>query len=172
MFRVRRLFNSISQRDFKKKRFHPLTKLVVVLFFFGFDGLAWERHGFLYPWFSFLPMSSCKEVFSSILLTLIGCFFFTNLGWIILFNIFFRFSTVYSLSIGGRYAIWINSLFFFLYMIIGIVSFLVFLFLLLWRAKNFFFLHLRILLDPLRMPFWVERVLGVCSTPDLYTISL
>src|SRR3954463_14852311 len=88
MFRVRRLFNSISQRDLKKKRFHPLTKLVVVLFFFGFDGLAWERHGFLYPWFSFLSMSPCKKVFSSILLALIGCFFFTNLGRIILFSIF------------------------------------------------------------------------------------
>src|SRR3954463_1762770 len=100
MFRVRRLFNSISQRDLKKKRFHPLTKLVVVLFFFGFDGLAWERHGFLYPWFSFLTMSSCQEFFSCILLALIGCFFFTNLGWIILLSIFFRFSIVFSLNIG------------------------------------------------------------------------
>src|ERR1043165_7867364 len=98
---------------------------------------------------------SCKEVFSSILLALIGCFFFTNLGWIILFNIFFRFSTVFSLSIGGRYAVWINSLFFFFYWIIRMVSFLVFLFLLvlLWRNNIFFFPHLRILLDPLRMPF-------------------
>src|ERR1041384_2771613 len=119
-------------------------------------------------------MSSFKEVFSSILLVLIGCFFFTNLGWIILFSIFFRFSTAYSLSIGGRYVVWINSLFFFFYRIIGIVSFHVFLFLLLllWRANNFFFLHLRILLDPLRMPLWIERVLGVCATPGLYTISL
>src|SRR3954467_15241843 len=31
-----------------------------------------------------------------------------------------------------------------------------FLFLLLWRANNFFLLHLRILLDPLWMPFWIE----------------
>src|ERR1041385_2227549 len=147
----------MSQRNLKKKRFHPLTKLVVVLFFFGFDGLAWERHGFLYPWFSFLPMYPCKKVFSSILLALIGCFFFTNLGWIIPFSIFFRFSTVFSLSIGCRYAVWINSLFFFFYRIIGIVSFLVFLLLLLWRANNFFFLHLRILFDPLWMPFRSEE---------------
>src|ERR1041385_8881351 len=142
----------MSQRNLKKKRFHPLTKLVVVLVFFGFDGLAWERHGFLYPWFSLLPVSPCKEVFSSMLLALIGCFFFTNLGWIILFGIFFRSSTVFSLSIGCRYAVWIHSLFFFFYRIIGIVSFLVFLFLLLLLlrlgANNFFFLHLRILLDP------------------------
>src|SRR3954471_5873118 len=122
-------------------------------------------------------MSSCNEVFSSILLALVRCFFFSNLRWIILFSIFFRFDTVFSLSIGGRYAVWINNMFFFNYRIIGIVSFLVFLFLLLlllllWRANNFFFLDLRILLDPLWMPFWVERVLGVCSTPGLYTISL
>src|SRR3954463_4472852 len=160
--------------NLKKKRFHPLTKLVVVLFFFGFDGLAREGHGFLCPSFLFLPMSSCKEVFSSILLALVRCFFFSNLGWIILFNIFFRFNTIFSLSIRGRYAVWINSRFFFFYGIIGIVRFLVFLFLLLllWRANNFFFLHLRILPDPLWMPFWIERVLGVCSTPCLYTISL
>src|ERR1044072_6325181 len=107
-------------------------------------------------------MSSCNEVFSSVLLALIRCFFFSNLRWIILFSVFFRFSTVFSLSIGGRYAVWIDSLFFFFYRIIGIVSFLVFLFLvllLLWRANNFFFLHLRILLDPLWVPFWIERVL-------------
>src|SRR3954471_13554278 len=105
---------------------------------------------------------------------LIRCFFFSNLGWIILFSIFFRFGTVFSLSIGGRYAVWINNRFYFFYRIIGIVSFLVSLLflLLLWKANNFFFLHLRILLDPLRMPFWIERVLGVCSTPGLYTISL
>src|SRR4051812_43896658 len=158
----------------KKKRFYPLTKLVVVLFFFGFDRLTWKGHGFLYPWFSFLPMSSCKEVFSCILLALIRCFFFSNLRWIILFSIFFRFSTVFSLSIGGRYVVWINNRFFFFYRIIGIVSFFVFLFLLLllWRTNNFFFLHLRIFLDPLRMPFWIERVLGVRYTPGLYTISL
>src|SRR3954471_20549773 len=41
--------------NLKKKRFHPLTKLVVVLFFFGFDGLAWEGHRFLYPWFRSFP---------------------------------------------------------------------------------------------------------------------
>src|SRR3954470_4758581 len=119
-------------------------------------------------------MSSCKEVFSSVLFALIRCFFFANLRWIILFSIFFRFSTVFSLSIGGRYAVWINNLFFFFYRIIGIVSILVFLLLLLllWRANNFFFLHLRILLDPLWMPFWIESVLGVCSTPGLYTASL
>src|SRR4051812_20163409 len=64
----------------KKKRFHPLTKLVVVLFFLSFDGLAWKWHGFLYPWFTLLPMSSCKEFFSGILLTLVRCFFFSNSG--------------------------------------------------------------------------------------------
>src|SRR3954471_20691537 len=97
-----------------------------------------------------------------------------NLRWIILLSIFFRFSTVYSLNIRGRYAVWINRMFFFFYRIIGIVSFLVFLFLLLllWGANNFFFMYLRILLDPLRIPFWIKRVLGVCSTPGLYTISL
>src|SRR3954469_9888212 len=141
----------MSSRDLKKKRFHPLTELVVVLFFFGFDGLTWKGHGFLYPWFSFLPVYFGKEVFSGVILTLIRCFFFSNLRWIILFSIFFRFSTVFSLSIGGRYAIRINNMFFFNYRIIGIVSFLVFLFLLLlvWRANNIFFFHLRILLDPL-----------------------
>src|SRR3954465_5111762 len=112
----------MSQRNLKKKRFHPLTKLVVVLFFFGFERLTWKGHGFLYPWFSFLPMSSCKEVFSSIVLALIRCFFFSNLRWIIFFSIFFRFSTVFGLSIGGRYAIWINNMSFFFYKIIGIVS--------------------------------------------------
>src|ERR1041384_6727954 len=139
--------------------FHPLTKLFVVLFFFGFERLTWKGHGFLHPWFSFLSMSSCNEVFSSVLLALVRCFFFSNLGWIILFSIFFRFSTVFSLSIGGRYDVWINNLFFFFYRIIGLVSFLMFLFifLLLWRANNVFFLHLRILLDPLWMSFWVER---------------
>src|SRR3954471_11006564 len=39
-------------------------------------------------------------------------------------------------------------------------------------ANNFFFLQLRILLDSLRIPPGIERVLGVCSTPSLYTISL
>src|SRR3954469_16647114 len=90
------------------------------------------------------------------------------------FSAYFRFNTVFSLSIGGRYAVRINNLFFFFYWIIGIVSFLVFLFLflLIWRVNNFFSLHLRILIDPLQMPLWIERVLGVCSTPGLYTISL
>src|SRR3954462_13879403 len=128
----------------KKKRFHPLTKLVVVLFFFGFERLTWKGHGFLHPWFSFLPMSSCNVVLSNVLLALVRCFFFSNLRWIILFSIFFRFGTVFSLSIGGRYVVWINiRFFFFFYRIIGIVSFRVFLFLLLllWRANNFFFLH-------------------------------
>src|SRR3954463_6707418 len=102
------------------------------------------------------------QVFSSVLLALIRCFFFSNLRWIILFSVFFRFSTVFSLNIGGRYVVWMNNMFFFFYRIIGIVSFLVFLLiLLLWRSNNFFFLHLRILLDPLRMPLWIERVL-VC----------
>src|SRR4051812_13942273 len=98
-------------------------------------------------------MSCCNEVFSSVFLALLRCFFFSNLRWIILFSIFFRFGTVFSLSIGGRYVVWINSKFFFNYRIIGIVSFLVFIFLLLllWRANKFFFLHLIILLDPLRM---------------------
>src|SRR4051812_15785043 len=59
IFGIRWQLNSISQRNLKKKRFHPLTELVVVLFFFGLDGLARERHGLLYPWFSFLSMSSC-----------------------------------------------------------------------------------------------------------------
>src|SRR3954463_5106800 len=74
-------------------------------------------------------------------LRLSGTYSSQNLGWIILLCIFFRLSTVYSLSIGGRYVVWINSLSFFFYRIIGIVSFLVFLLLLLpWRANNFFFL--------------------------------
>src|SRR3954464_6683283 len=79
IFRVRRYLNSISQRNLKKKRFHPLTKLVVVLFFFGFERLTWNGHGFLHPWFSFLPMSSFNEVFSSVLLAHVRCFFFLNL---------------------------------------------------------------------------------------------
>src|SRR3954469_9164985 len=103
----------MSSRDLKKKRFHPLTKLVVVLFFFGFNGLTWKGHGFLHQWFSFLTVSSCKEVFFSIFLALCRCFFFSNLRWIILLSIFFRFSTVFSLSIGGGYAVWINNMFFF-----------------------------------------------------------
>src|ERR1041385_4145473 len=108
-----------------------------MLFFFSFERLTWKGHVFLYPWFSFLPMSSCDEVFSTVLLTLIRCFFFSNLRWIILFSIFFRFNTVFSLSIRGRYVVWVNNMFFLFYRIIGIVGFLVFLFLLLllWRAN-------------------------------------
>src|SRR3954463_14311434 len=48
-----------------------------------------------------------------------------------------------------------------------------FFFFLLGRANNLvFYLHLIILLDPLRMPLRIERVLGVCSTPSFYTISM
>src|SRR3954468_22577699 len=108
-----------------------------MLFFFGFERLTWKGHGFLYPWFSFLPMSSCDKIFSSVFLAFVGCFFFSNFGWIILFTILLRLNTVFSLSIRGRYTIWI----------IGIVSFYVLL-LFLWRTNNLFFLHLRILLDP------------------------
>src|ERR1043165_3664756 len=119
-------------------------------------------------------MSSCNEVFSSVLVALVRCFFFSNLRWIVLFSIFFRFNTFFSLNIGGRYVVWINNRFFINYRIIRIVSLLAFLLLLLllWGANNFFFLHLRILLDPLRMPLRIERVLGVCSTPGFYTIIL
>src|ERR1041385_4605167 len=138
--------------NLKKKRFHPLTKLIVMFFFFSFERLTWKGHGFLYPWFSFLPMSSCDKIFSSVFLAFVGFFFFLNFGWIILFNILFRLSNVFSLSIGGRYTIWI----------IGIVSFFVLL-ILLRRAKNFFFLYLRILLDPLRMPLRIERILSAGS---------
>src|ERR1041385_6056918 len=99
-----------------------------MLFFFGFERLTWKGHGFLHPWFSFLPMSSCDEVFSSVILAFVGCFFFSNFGWIILFTILFRLSTVFSLSIGVRYTI----------CIIGIVSFFVLL-LLLRRTNNFFY---------------------------------
>src|SRR3954465_14541819 len=106
--------------NLKKKRFQPLTKLIVMLFFFGFERLAWKGHGFLYPWFSFLPMSSCDDVFSSVFLAFIWCFFFSDFRWIILFNSLFQFNIVFSLSIGGRYTIWI----------IGIVSFFVLLLLL------------------------------------------
>src|SRR4051812_32343618 len=120
-----------------------------MLFFFSFERLTWKGHGFLYPCLSFLPMSSCDKIFSSVFLAFVGCFFFSNFGWIILFTILFRISTIFSLSIRGRYTIWI----------IGIVSFFVLL-LLLRRANNFFFLYLRILIDPLRMPFQIERILS------------
>src|SRR6187401_3142232 len=149
--------NSISQRDLKKKRFNPLTKLIVMLFFFGFDGLTWKGHGFLHPWFSFLPMFSCDEVFFSVPLTFVRCFFFSNFRRIILFIILtLRFSTVFSLSIGDRYTVGLNSWFFICNRVIRIVSLLMFL-LFLWRANDFFFLHFRILLDSLRMPLWIKR---------------
>src|SRR3954464_10351452 len=105
--------------------FHPLTKLIVMLFFFSLYRLTWKGHGFLHPWFSFLPISSCDKIFSSVFLAFVGCLFFSNFGWIILFTILFRLSTIFSLSIGSRYTIWI----------IGIVNFFVLL-LLLWRSNN------------------------------------
>src|SRR4051812_6924852 len=143
-----------------------------MLFFFGFERLTWKGHGFLYPWFYFLPMSSCNEVFSSILLAFVGCFFFSHLGRIILLLVLFGLNIIFSFSIGGRYAIRVSSRFFIGNGIIGVVSFLVLLLLfILWRANNLvFYLHLRILLDPLRMPLGIERVLG--STPSFYTISM
>src|SRR3954468_3572229 len=147
-----------------------------MLFFFRFEGLTWKGHGFLYPWFSFLPMSSCDEVFSRVLLAFIRCFFFSNFGWIILLHVlFFRIGTVFCFSIRGRYAVRINSWLFTCNRIIGIVSLLVFLLLLflLWRANSLvFFLHLRILLDPLWVPLRIKWVLGVCSTPCFNSISL
>src|SRR4051812_39238279 len=115
-----------------------------MLIFFGFERLTWKGHGFLYPWFSFLPMSSCDEVFSGILLTFIGCFFFSHLGRIILLLILFGLSTVFSLIIESRYDVRVNSGFFTCNRIIGVVSFLVFLLLIiiLWRANNLvFYLH-------------------------------
>src|SRR4051812_42100445 len=98
-----------------------------MLFFFGFERLAWEGHGFLHPWFSFLPMSSCDEVFSSIPLALVRCFFFLYFRWIILLNIFIRINTAFSLSIGSGYTIGIPNRLFINNKIIGVVSFLVFL---------------------------------------------
>src|ERR1041385_6481931 len=98
-------------------------------------------------------MSSCDKIFSTVFFAFVGCFFFSNFGWIILFTILFRLSTVFSLSIGRRYTIWI----------IGMVSFFVLL-LLLRRANNFFFVYLRILLDPLSMPLRIERVLSASSS--------
>src|ERR1041385_6552818 len=127
-----------------------------MLFFFRFERLTWKGHGFLYPWFSFLPMSSCYEVFSCVLLAFIRCFFFSHLERIILLLIiFFGFSTVFSFSTGDRYVVGINSRFFTCNRIIGVVIFLVFLLLLflLRRSNNLvLFSHLRILLGPLRMP--------------------
>src|ERR1041385_2575239 len=104
--------------NLKKKRFHPLTKLIIVLFFFGFERLTWKGHGFLYPRLSFLPMSSCNKFFSRVFLMHVGCFFFSHLGRIILLLIFFRLSTVFSFSIGGTYTFWINNKLFFNYGII------------------------------------------------------
>src|ERR1041385_326849 len=147
-----------------------------MLFLFGFERLTWKGHRFLYPWFSFLIMSSFYKVFSCVFLAFVGCFFFSQLGRIILLLIiFFGLSTVFSFSIGGRYAVRINSRFLTCNRIIGVVSLRVFLLLLflLRRANNLvFYLHLRILLDPLRMPLGIEWVLGVCSTPGLDAISL
>src|ERR1041385_8632744 len=147
-----------------------------MLFFFRFEGLTWKGHGFLYPWFSFLPMSSCDEVFSRVLLAFIRCFFFSYLGRIVLLRVlFFRLGTVFCFSIGGRNAVRINNWLFTYNRIIGIVSLLVFLLFLflLRRANNLvFFLYLRILLDPLWMPLRIEWVLGVCSTPSFDAISL
>src|ERR1041385_917751 len=146
-----------------------------MLFFFGFEGLTWKGHRFLYPWFSFLPMYSCDEVLSRVPLALIGCFFLSYLGRTILLSVFFfRLGIVFYFSIGGRYAVRIKSWLFSCNKIIGIVSLLVFLLLfLLWRANNLvFFLYLRILLDPLWMPLRIEWVLGVCSTPSFNSVSL
>src|SRR4051812_21487000 len=99
-----------------------------MLFFFRFERLTWKGHGFLYPWFSFLPMSSCYEVLSGILLACIGCFFFSHIGRIILLLIiFFGLSIVFSFSIGSRYVVGINSRFLTCNRIIGVVSFLLFL---------------------------------------------
>src|SRR6187401_2139067 len=135
-----------------------------MLFFFRFGGLTWKGHGFLYPWFSFLPMFSCDEVFFSVPLTFVRCFFFSTFRWIILLIIItFRFSTVFCLSIRDRYTIRINSWFFICNRIIRIVSLLMFL-LFLWRANNVFFLYLRILLDSLRMPLWIKRILSASSS--------
>src|ERR1041385_1309814 len=120
-------------------------------------------------------MSSCDEVFFRVPLALIGCFFFSYLGWIILLRaLFFRLGTVFWFSIGGRYAVRINSWLFTCNRIIRIVSLLVFLLLLFLRRANslVFFLYLRILLDPLWMPLRIEWVLGVCSTPSFDAISL
>src|SRR3954467_6128908 len=139
-----------------------------MLFFFRFDGLTWKGHGFLYPWFSFLPMFSCNEVFFSVPLTFVRCFFFSNFRRIILIIILiFRFSTVFSLSVGDRYTVGINNWLFICNRIIGIVSPLMFLFLLFGRANSSFFLHLRILFDSPRMPLWIERILSASSSSGL-----
>src|SRR4051812_42977247 len=105
-------------------------------------------------------MSSCNEVFSSISLALVRCFFLLYFRWIILLVIFIRLSTVFSLSIGSRYTIRINNRLFINNRIIGVVRFLVFLLflLLLHGAHNIFFLNLRFFLDSLWMSLCIERV--------------
>src|SRR4051812_38060263 len=146
-----------------------------MLFFFGFEGLIWKGHGFLCPWFSFLPMPSRDEVFFRVPLAFIRCFFFSYLERIILLCVLlFRLGTVFCFSIGGRYAVRINNWIFTRNRIIGIVSLLVFLLLLFLRRANslVFFLYLRIFLDPLWMPLRIEWLLGVCSTPSFDVISL
>src|SRR6187399_1003888 len=143
-----------------------------MLFFFRFDGLTRKGHGFLYPWFFLLPMFSCDEVFFSVPLTFVRCFFLSDFRRIILLIIItFRFSTVFSLSIGDRYTVGFNSWFFICNRIIRIVSLFMFL-LLIWRDNNFFFLHLRILLDSLRMSLWMKRILSTSSSSGLYPKSL
>src|SRR3954470_23113936 len=100
-----------------------------MLFFFRFERFTWKGHGFLHP---------CVP------LTFVRCFFFSNFRRIILLIIFiFRFSTIFSLSIGDRYTVWIKSWLFVSNRIIGILSLLMFLFLPFWRANSSFFLHLR-----------------------------
>src|ERR1041385_6129157 len=146
-----------------------------MLFFFRFEGLTWKGHGFLYPWFSFLPMFSCDEVFSRVLLAFIRCFFFSFLGGIILLLVFFfRLGTVFCFNIGGGHAVRINNWLFTCNRITGILSLLVFLLLFLLRRANYlvFFLYLRILLDPLWMTLRIEWILGVCSTSSFDAISL
>src|SRR3954469_14199165 len=102
-----------------------------MFFFFRFERFTWKGHGFLHPWFSFLPMFSCDEVFFSVPLTFVRCFFFSNFRRIIILIILiFRFSTVFSLSIRDRYTVGINSWLFICKRIIGFVSLLMFLFLL------------------------------------------
>src|SRR3954465_11157259 len=98
-----------------------------MLFFFRFERFTWKGHGFLHPWFSFLPMFSCDEVFFSVPLTFVRCFFFSNFRRVNLLIIFiFGFSTIFSLSIGDRYTVWINSWLFICIRIIGIFSLLMF----------------------------------------------
>src|SRR3954470_11908879 len=98
-------------------------------------------------------MFSCNKVFFSISFALVGCLFFLYFRWIILLIIIIRFSTIFSLSIRNRYTIRINNRFFISCGVIGVVNFFMFLLLLLlWGAVSIFSLHLRILLDSIRMP--------------------